>query len=182
MIADHLRAVGFLLADGVIPGPEGRGYVLRRILRRALRHGMRLGFEEPFLHRLLPVLGGVMGGVYGELPKAESASRSTVRSEEEKFLATVAAASRQVQETLDRVRAAGGDTLPGEAVFRLYDTYGLPLEMIREIAEEEQFRLDEEGFEAALGEQRERSRAAIGDSRHRLAQVREALSALGSSP
>jgi alanyl-tRNA synthetase len=175
VIADHLRAVGFLLADGVIPGSEGRGYVLRRILRRALRHGMRLGFEEPFLHRLLPVLGEVMGGVYGELRQAEEASRGTVRSEEEKFLATVATASRQVQETVDKLRAAGGDRLPGEAVFRLYDTYGLPLEMIREIAEEEQFGLDLEGFEEALGEQRERSRAAIGDSRHRLAQVREVL-------
>ena len=175
VIADHLRAVTFLLADGVIPGSEGRGYVLRRILRRALRHGMRLGFEEPFLHRLVPVLGEVMGGVYGELPQAEEASRATVRSEEEKFLATVAAASRQVQETVDAVRETGGDTLPGEAVFRLYDTYGLPLEMIQEIAEEEQFGLDLEGFEQALGAQRERSRAAIGDSRHRLAQVREVL-------
>jgi alanyl-tRNA synthetase len=175
VIADHLRAVTFLLADGVIPGSEGRGYVLRRILRRALRHGMRLGFEEPFLHRLLPVLGRVMGGVYGELRQAEEASRGTVRSEEEKFLATVAAASRQVQETVDRLRAAGEDRLPGPAVFRLYDTYGLPLEMIEEIAEEEQFGLDLEGFEQALAEQRERSRAAIGDSRHRLAQVRELL-------
>ena len=175
VIADHLRAVSFLLADGVIPASEGRGYVLRRILRRAVRHGMRLGFEEPFLHRLLPALSGVMGDVYGELRQAEQASRGTVRSEEEKFLSTVATASRQVQEMLDAVRAEGGDRLPGEAVFRLYDTYGLPLEMIREIAEEEQFSLDIEGFEQALGEQRERSRAAIGDSRHRLAQVREVL-------
>ena len=175
VIADHLRAVTFLLADGVIPGNEGRGYVLRRILRRALRHGMRLGFEEPFLHRLLPVLGGIMGGVYGELHKAEEASRATVASEEEKFLATVATASRQVQETIDGLRAAGAERLPGDDVFRLYDTYGLPLEMIREIAEEEQLGIDLEGFEAALGEQRRRSRAATGDSRHRLAQVREVL-------
>ncbi len=116
-----------------------------------------------------------MGGVYGELRQAEEASRGTVRSEEEKFLATVAAASRQVQETVDRLRAAGEDRLPGPAVFRLYDTYGLPLEMIQEIAEEERFGLDLEGFEQALAEQRERSRAAIGDSRHRLAQVRELL-------
>ena len=98
---------------------------------------MRLGFEEPFLHRLLPVLGQVMGSVYGELIEAEEASRGTVRSEEEKFLATIATASRQVQEAVDRVRAEGGDRLPGAAVFRLYDTYGLPLEMIREIAEEQ---------------------------------------------
>jgi alanyl-tRNA synthetase len=175
VIADHLRAVTFLLADGVIPGSEGRGYVMRRILRRALRHGMRLGFEEPFLHRLLPALGEVMGSVYSELHEAEAASQATVHSEEEKFLATVATASRQVQETVDRLRAKGAHQLPGEDVFRLYDTYGLPLEMIREIAEEEQFGLDLEGFDRALSEQRRRSRAATGDSRHRLAQVREVL-------
>ncbi len=172
VIADHLRAVTFLLADGVIPSSDGRGYVLRRILRRAARHGMRLGLEEPFLHRLLPAVSAVMGGVYAQLPAAEEASAATVCSEEEKFLATVAAASRQVQESLDELRRSGAGTLPGDTVFRLYDTYGLPLEMIREIAEEEQFAIDEAGFAAELDSQRARSRAAAGDSRQRLAQVR----------
>jgi alanyl-tRNA synthetase len=95
VVADHLRAVTFLLADGVIPGNEGRGYVLRRILRRAVRHGMRLGFEEPFLHRLVPVLGEVMGGAYPELGASRAATVATVRAEEEKFLDTVAAGARR---------------------------------------------------------------------------------------
>jgi alanyl-tRNA synthetase len=160
VIADHLRATGFLLADGVIPGNEGRGYVLRRILRRAVRHGMRLGFEEPFLHRLLPVLGEVMDAAYPELAATRAASQATVRAEEEKFLGTVAAGARQVQEEIEQVKKSGGDELPGRVVFRLYDTYGLPLEVIQEIAEEERIGLEAEGFEDALAEQRERSREA----------------------
>jgi len=175
VIADHLRAVAFLLADGVIPSNEGRGYVLRRILRRAVRHGMTLDFEEPFLHHLLPAVRETMGDVYPELAKAEKASAATTLAEEEKFLSTIATASRQVQEDIDRIRHAGGSELPGEDVFRLYDTYGLPLELIREIAEEEQFYLDEAGFEAALDQQRRRSRQAGGEAQKELAAVREAL-------
>jgi alanyl-tRNA synthetase len=158
VIADHLRAVAFLLADGVIPGNEGRGYVLRRILRRAVRHGMRLGFEEPFLHRLVPVLDEVMGGFYPELVASREATVTTVRAEEEKFLATIAGGARQVQEAIERARREGATTLAGPAAFQLYDTHGLPLEVIREIAEEERFAVDEEGFAAALAEQRRRSR------------------------
>jgi alanyl-tRNA synthetase len=112
VVADHLRAVSFLLADGVIPGNEGRGYVLRRILRRAVRHGMRLGFEEPFLHRLVPVLGEVMGEAYPELAAAREASVATVRAEEEKFLGTVAAGARQVQEEVEAARREGAARRP----------------------------------------------------------------------
>ena len=175
VIADHLRAVAFLLADGVIPGNEGRGYVLRRILRRAVRHGMILGFEEPFLHRLVPLVSEVMGHHYPELDRAQQASVATVSTEEEKFLSTIASASRQVQETIDSVRHEGGTVLPGKAVFRFYDTHGLPLELIREIAEEEQLQLDEEGFEAELEDQRSRSREAVGEGQERLAAIREAV-------
>ena len=110
VIADHLRAVAFLLADGVIPGNEGRGYVLRRILRRALRHGSRLGFEDPFLYRLLPVVTEVMGHQYTELGGAQKASEKTVLAEEEKFLSTVAIASAQVQEAIDKRRRSGEHT------------------------------------------------------------------------
>ena len=113
VIADHLRAVSFLLADGVIPGNEGRGYVLRRILRRAVRHGMRLGFEEPFLHKLVPVLGEVMGGAYLELAATRQASMATIKAEEEKFLSTVANGARQVQEEIERLVRRGSTTLPG---------------------------------------------------------------------
>ena len=175
VIADHLRAVSFLLADGVIPGNEGRGYVLRRILRRAVRHGLRLGFEEPFLHRLVPVLGEVMGSAYLELAATRQASVATVKAEEEKFLGTIAAGARQVQEEVERLRHEGKSELPGAMVFRLYDTYGLPLEVIREIAEEERVGIDEAGFEAALGQQREQSRKATRAMQNRLAALREEI-------
>ena len=175
MIADHLRAVSFLLADGVIPGNEGRGYVLRRILRRAVRHGMRLGFEEPFLYKLVPVLGEVMGGAYLELAATRQASMATIKAEEEKFLSTVANGARQVQEEIERLRPQGIATLPGAMVFRLYDTYGLPLEVIREIAEEERFQIDEAGFSEALEAQREQSRKATAEVQNRLAALREVL-------
>ena len=173
VIADHLRSVGFLLADGVIPTNEGRGYVLRRILRRALRHGMRLGFEEPFLHRLIPVLEEVMGSTYPELGSTKAATIETVRTEEEKFLSTIATGARQVQVAIESGRANGVSSLEGPTVFRLYDTYGLPLEVIEEIAEEERMTVDLAGFEAALDQQRERSRQATGDGQKRLAAVQE---------
>ncbi len=175
VIADHLRATAFLLADGVIPHNEGRGYVLRRLLRRAVRHGIRLGFEEPFLHRLLPVVGEVMSGHYSELTEVESASAVTVETEEEKFLSTVAAGSAQVQVEIESVAADGGSSLSGETAFRLYDTFGLPIELIREIAEEERMGVDERGFQRALEEQRSRSRAAVDEAGGRLTAAREAL-------
>ncbi len=164
VVADHLRATAFLLADGVIPSNEGRGYVLRRLLRRAVRHGMRLGFEEPFLHRLLPVVDEAMAGAYSELAATRAASESTVRAEEEKFLATVATGSRRVQEAIEHAKQEGRTRLEGPEIFKLYDTHGLPVQLLREIAEEERFAIDETGFEAALDEQRERSRAVTSSS------------------
>ena len=159
VIADHLRAVGFLLADGVLPSNEGRGYVLRRILRRASRHGMKLGFEEPFMAPLLPSLEEAFAGHYPELKAAREPSSATVTAEETRFLQTVAVGAGKVQQAIEEARDRGTSVLDGEATFRLYDTFGLPIETVREIAEEEQFGIDEVGFEAALAEQRERSRA-----------------------
>jgi alanyl-tRNA synthetase len=181
VIADHLRAVSFLLADGVIPGNEGRGYVLRRILRRAVRHGMRLGLEEPFLHRLVPLVGEAMAGAYPELDGTREASVATVHAEEEKFLSTLAAGARQVQEEIEAARAAGRDRLPGERAFWLYETHGLPLEVIREIAEEERMAVDEEGFAQALRTQQERSRQSVGEGKQRLAALVRALRSGGGS-
>ncbi|MDE2850934.1 MAG: alanine--tRNA ligase [Acidobacteriota bacterium] len=158
VVADHLRAVGFLLADGVLPSNEGRGYVLRRLLRRASRHGMKLGFEEPFMASLLPSLEEAFAGHYPELEKAREPSSATITAEETRFLETVAVGAGKVQQAIEEARAEGESTLAGEQVFRLYDTFGLPIETVREIAEEEQFTIDEEGFEVALAEQRERSR------------------------
>ena len=164
VIADHLRATAFLLADGVIPTNDGRGYVLRRLIRRAVRHGMRIGFDEPFLCRLLPIVGEAMAGAYPELAATEAASTATIRAEEEKFLDTVATGSRMVQEAIEEAKRAGRRELSGEQVFRLYDTYGLPIQLLREIAEEEKFAVDEAGFENAIAGQRERSRAATGSA------------------
>jgi alanyl-tRNA synthetase len=175
VVADHLRAVAFLLADGVIPSNDGRGYVLRRLLRRAVRHGMRVGFEEPFLCRLLPVVEEAMAGAYAELAATRAASQATVRAEEEKFLTTVATGSALEQEEIEKAKAAGLAELPGEVVFRLKDTYGLPIEVIREIAEEEKLALDEAGFETALAEQRQRSRAAGSSTLERMKQIRELM-------
>ena len=182
VVADHLRAAAFLLADGVIPAPDGRGYVLRRLLRRALRHGMRLGFEEPFLHRLVPVVGEVLGHHYAELVKTADATRATVREEEEKYLATRAAGAQRVQEAIDRVRRDGGRQLGGDDLFQLYDTYGLELEAVREIAEEEQLGLDTDGFEKRLEARRQASRATTGELQKRMASLREALHGAGELP
>jgi alanyl-tRNA synthetase len=173
VIADHLRAVAFLLADGVIPSNEGRGYVLRRLLRRAVRHGMRLGFEEPFMNRLVPVVDEAMAGFYPELAATRGASVATVRAEEEKFLATVAAGAAKVQEAIEAAKERGERRLDGETLFRLYDTYGLPVDVAREVAEEEKFGLDEAGFATALETQRERSRTAISGSQDRMKKIKE---------
>ncbi len=179
VIADHLRATAFLLADGVIPGPTDRGYVLRRLLRRALRHGMRIGLEEPFLHRLVPVLEQTMGSHFSELGKTRKATEATVLEEEEKYLQTRATGARRVQEAIDRTRAAGTQKLSGEEIFQLYDTYGQELDAVREIAEEEQLELDEVGFEALLEARRKRSRTATTALQERLASLREALAGSG---
>ncbi|HEX2464401.1 MAG TPA: alanine--tRNA ligase, partial [Thermoanaerobaculia bacterium] len=174
VVADHLRAVGFLLADGVVPGNEGRGYVLRRILRRAVRHGLRLGLEQPFLNRLLRVLASTMD-VYPELEATREASTATVLAEEEKFLSTVASASRHVQERVEAARGEGRHRLAGGEAFRLYDTFGLPIELVREILEEEGFTLDEEGFRSELEQQRERSRSATKGVQGQAASLRAAI-------
>jgi alanyl-tRNA synthetase len=136
---------------------------------------MRLGFEEPFLFKLVPVLGEVMGSAYLELAATRQASMATIKAEEEKFLSTVANGARQVQEEIERLRPQGIATLPGPMVFRLYDTYGLPLEVIREISEEERFQIDEPGFKESLDAQREQSRKATAEAQNRLSALREVL-------
>ncbi|HEX9669716.1 MAG TPA: alanine--tRNA ligase, partial [Thermoanaerobaculia bacterium] len=173
VIADHLRAVVFLLADGVIPGSGERGYVLRKLLRRAVRRGMRLGFEDPFLHKLVPVLGEVMGGAYPELAATREASTATVRVEEEKSLETVAVGARRVQEEIERARRKGWTALPGKVVFRLWDTYGISPDLVQEIAEEERFSVDA-GYLEELEAQQERSRKNTLEARKRSAALDKA--------
>ena len=157
VIADHLRSIAFLIVDGVIPGNEGRGYVLRRIVRRAARHGHKLGCDEPFLFRLLPEVGAVMGEAYPELLSGMTQLQAVLRKEENRFHETLEKGVRILEEDL---RNLAGDTIPGDMIFLLYDTYGFPVDLTGDIARERGLQLDLAGFERAMEGQRERARAA----------------------
>ena len=158
VIADHLRAMTFLIADGVVPSNEWRGYVLRKIMRRAMRHGKRLGIGEPFLHSLVDVLVGQMGDAYPELRASRDAVLRTVRSEEDRFDAVLTGGLPKLEDLLDRTAAAGG-AVSGDEAFRLYDTWGLPLDFIEDLASERKLTIDRESFDRAMEAQRERARA-----------------------
>ena len=161
VIADHVRASTMLVADGALPSNEGRGYVLRRILRRAMRYGRRLGLDRPFLHEIAPTVVEGFSGVYFEPARAGEVSRSVaevLRSEEERFGRTLSEGADRVGEAIERLRREGATALSGETVFRFYDTYGIPLDVIEEIAGDEGVAVDRAGFEALLEQQRVRSR------------------------
>ncbi|MBM3779049.1 MAG: alanine--tRNA ligase [Acidimicrobiia bacterium] len=158
VIADHMRATTFLIADGVVPSNEWRGYVLRKIMRRAMRHGKRLGMTGPFLHTLVDVLVRDQGAAYPELVSGRDAIVQAVRSEEERFDAVLTAGLPRLEDSLDRAAASGG-TLPGVEAFRLYDTYGLPLDFIEDMAQDRRVAFDREGFEDAMEAQRAKARA-----------------------
>ncbi|WHZ22091.1 MAG: Alanyl-tRNA synthetase [Nitrospira sp.] len=162
VIADHLRAITFLMADGVLPSNEGRGYVLRRILRRAARHGRLLGITEPFLHELTATVVEQMGTAYHELRTAADTVQEATRGEEERFIATLDQGLPILTDMLAKVRASGQHTLPGADIFKLYDTYGFPMDLIAEASREQGITLDETGFEAAIEEQRTRARKTGG--------------------
>ncbi len=157
VIADHIRSCAFLVADGVTPSNDGRGYVLRRIIRRAARHGYMLGLREPFFHRLVQPLADEMGVAYPILVKAQSRIETTLRREEERFLETLEQGMRILDEQLREVRGA---EIPGSLVFKLYDTYGFPVDLTGDIARERDMILDMVGFEREMEVQRERARAA----------------------
>ena len=156
VIADHIRACSFLIVDGVLPSNEGRGYVLRRIIRRALRHGWMLGTREPFFHRLVGTLVELMGEAYPELPARRELVERALLAEEERFAETLDAGMK----IFDEVAAKSGDTIPGADAFRLYDTYGFPLDLTQDIARERGLGVDTAGFDAAMEKQRETARAA----------------------
>ncbi len=160
VIADHARACAFLVADGVMPGNEGRGYVLRRILRRAVRFGRVLGMEEPFLHGLIPVVAEIMGDAYPDLRLRGDFLVKVVRAEEERFAGTLEAGLRRAEEMVETARRQGRDRLSGDEVFALYDTFGFPLDLAEDIAEEHGMAVDREGFQQAMARQRERARTA----------------------
>jgi alanyl-tRNA synthetase len=160
IMAEHGRAITFLVADGVLPSNEGRGYVLRRILRRAVRHGKLLGREEPFLDEIASAVIEIMGEQYPELRERESFVLGVVAQEEIGFQQTLAVGSAMLEDLMEEVATAGGSVLPGDELFRLYDTYGFPLELTREMAAENGLGLDEAGFQKAMVEQRQRAREA----------------------
>ncbi|WP_454830132.1 alanine--tRNA ligase [Pseudoxanthomonas wuyuanensis] len=161
VIADHIRACSFLIVDGVLPSNEGRGYVLRRIIRRALRHGWMLGVRQPFFHRMVATLSMLMGDAYPELPAAQALVERALKAEEERFAETLDSGMRIFDEVAARAggRGAAG-VIAGTDAFRLYDTYGFPVDLTADIARERGLSVDMAGFEAAMDQQRETARAA----------------------
>jgi alanyl-tRNA synthetase len=158
VIADHLRSTSFLIADGVMPSNEGRGYVLRRIMRRAMRHAHMLGAQDPVMFRLVPALVRQMGGAYPELSRAQSLIEETLRTEETKFKQTLDRGLRLLDDELSGL--AEGAALPGAAAFKLYDTYGFPLDLTQDALREKGREVDVQGFDAAMAEQKAKARAA----------------------
>ncbi|HJQ83348.1 MAG TPA: alanine--tRNA ligase [Candidatus Binatia bacterium] len=160
VIADHARAVTFLIADGVVPSNEGRGYVLRRLLRRAARHGKLLGIDRPFLHDVVGAVVGAMGRAYPEIVAQQRRIAETVRGEEERFAATLDRGLALLAGEIERARSSGARVLPGDVAFRLYDTYGFPLDLTEDILAGEGFTVDRPGFEREMEAQRTRARGA----------------------
>ncbi|HVY24184.1 MAG TPA: alanine--tRNA ligase [Steroidobacteraceae bacterium] len=157
VIADHIRACSFLIADGVLPSNEGRGYVLRRIIRRAIRHGYKLGCTQPFFHTLVKALENEMGSAYPELVTQRAHIERVLQQEEERFAETLEQGMGLLDST---IASLATKVIPGDAVFKLYDTYGFPVDLTNDIARERGFVIDEAGFEKAMEAQRERARAA----------------------
>ena len=160
VIADHIRSCVFLIVDGVIPGSEGRGYVLRRIIRRAIRHGYKLGQNKPFFYRLVDDLDRAMGDAYPELSKNKERVAQVLRTEEERFGETIENGIRILDESLAKLAAGGGKVLDGATAFTLYDTFGFPLDLTADVCRERGVTVDEAGFDRAMEGQRERARAA----------------------
>lgn len=164
VVADHIRALTFALADGAGISNEGRGYVLRRILRRAARHGRELGAKEPFLYRLVPTLVTEMGDAFPEIREKEGHVANVIKAEEESFLRTLDTGMDLFSKVSKKLKASGSDVVPGDEVFKLYDTYGFPYDLTEIIAREQGLTLDQSGFEKAMTEQQQRSKAAASFS------------------
>ncbi|HEX2858645.1 MAG TPA: alanine--tRNA ligase [Alphaproteobacteria bacterium] len=166
VIADHLRAMTFLMVDGVMPSNEGRGYVLRRIMRRAMRHGHLLGVDKPFIHKLVPTLVGVMGEAYPDLQRGAPMAADVIKMEEERFGKTLTQGLKLLEQETRGLKK--GDMLEGEIAFKLYDTYGFPLDLTQDALKAREISVNDDGFQAAMAEQKQRARAAFkgsGDSK-----------------
>lgn len=163
VIADHIRTVAFAIGDGALPSNEGRGYVLRRLLRRAVRYAKQIGIEKPFMFELVPTVGEIMNDFYPEVTEKCEFIQRVIKNEELRFHETLDGGLAIFNEVVEAQKAAGHDYIPGADAFRLYDTYGFPIELTEEYAEEVGMKVDHEGFEVAMEEQRERARAARQD-------------------
>jgi alanyl-tRNA synthetase len=161
VIADHIRSTSFLIVDGVVPSNEGRGYVLRRIIRRAIRHGNKLGMGQPFFYKLVAALISVMGEAYPELVKQQTHIEALLKREEELFMQTLAQGLKLLEKAINEMMT---DTLAGDIVFKLYDTFGFPADLTADIIREKQLKIDEPAFDACMQQQRDQSRKASGFS------------------
>ncbi|MFO7643282.1 MAG: alanine--tRNA ligase [Desulfosarcina sp.] len=164
VIADHSRAAAFLIGDGVLPSNEGRGYVLRRIMRRAIRYGRNIGLMEPFLHETARVVFGLMERAYPELKAAAAFITNVIENEERRFSETLDNGLRVLNEALAEIRAQGSQQVPGKLIFKLYDTFGFPVDIVRDVVRDEGLTLDADGFEAHMEAQRRQSRSKIAFS------------------
>jgi len=160
VIADHVRAATFLMTDGVVPSNEGRGYVLRRIIRRGLRYGRKLGLDGAFLHTLVPTVVALMSDVFPEIRERQQVVATMLRQEEERFARTLNSGTDVAQRELERIKRSGSEVVPGRLAFDLYQTHGIPVELLEEFAQEEGLKLDHEGFDGALDQERQRGQAS----------------------
>ncbi|HAK99736.1 MAG TPA: alanine--tRNA ligase, partial [Exiguobacterium sp.] len=177
VIADHIRTVSFAIGDGALPSNEGRGYVLRRLLRRAVRYAKMLGIERPFMYELVDTVGNVMIDFYPQVPEKADFIKRVIKNEEERFHETLHDGLAILNTVAQTSKANGEHVISGEDAFRLYDTYGFPLELTVEYAEDHQMSVDEEGFKQAMDAQRQRARAAREESGS-MQQQSEVLSTL----
>ena len=182
VIADHIRAITFLLSEGLMPSNEGRGYVLRRIMRRASRHAKLLGKEGAFLYRLVDAVAASMGDIYPELIRERERASKLMRFEEERFSSTLEQGTRILDDIMNTVKKAGGNIIPGRELFKLYDTYGFPLDLARDMAADNHLLIDEEDFHSEMEIQRERARASwVGEEEAIASIYREIESEIGKT-
>ena len=180
VIADHSRAAAFLIGDGILPSNEGRGYVLRRIMRRAIRYGRNIGLVKPFLHQTVKVVTDIMQTAYPELVEGKAFITNVVENEEVRFSETLDSGLKILNESLKEIKAKGETKVPGQVIFKLYDTYGFPVDIVRDVVREENIALDMDGFDSEMATQRERSRSVVTFGE--MSEAYKRLSAKGVKP
>ena len=180
VIADHSRAAAFLIGDGILPSNEGRGYVLRRIMRRAIRYGRNIGLNRPFLYQTAEVVFDIMKPAYPELSEASAFITNVIKNEEMRFLETLDTGLKLLNDSLADIKASGGDRVPGDVIFKLYDTYGFPVDIVQDVIRDEDMTLDMAGFDKAMAEQRSRSRSVA--TFDKISDAYKNLSAQGIKP